>query len=76
MELVEFPGVTLKVIGVCLAPACNVLLGTMPLSNPEEREEVTNTVLRMIATQRKAEELCSMANLLFDPNSFDYFIVE
>ena len=75
LNLVDLPVLTLGVYGITLGDRASVLLGSFPLPDPSERQEVIKGVLSYIDLCRKEETLCIMKNLAFDPTSFDYFSV-
>ncbi len=76
MNVVEFPGIKLEVYGVRLQTGATVLLGTVPLENPDERKKTTESILAGIEGSRLSQQMVTMANLIFDPMAFDYFIVK
>lgn len=76
LSVVENLTINLVVLGVKLSSGQTVQLGEVPLTNPEEREEIIASILSMIVACRRTGEMVTMRNLTFDPTVFDYYVVE
>ena len=75
VSLVDFPVLTLGIYGVNVSTGAQVKLGSVPLPDPTTRLQTIEGILAYISQCHKQEDLCTIANVSFDPCAFDYFTV-